>query len=111
MRASIVLLRRRGLRLVDGEHEPAVEGELTIGFAPNRKAGQPPLREASLTILQGASQTRVTALLPLFDARVVSLVDNVLTVTGIELNADSSSGVTRVSEHVQVWRCTLMCRH
>lgn len=107
MQASVVLKRRRGLRLLDSEIEPAVSGDLTIAF--EHRAGKASIKVAALTDYAGFSNTSRKMLVPLFDVRIVSLEGKVLTLSGIELSADPQNAM-RVSENIQVWECTLGVR-
>lgn len=105
MQASVVLKRRRGLRLLPDEIEPAVAGDLTVTLQhrPERAS----IKVANLIDYTSYSSTLRKILVPLFDARIVSLENNVLTISGIELSADAENAM-RVSENIQIWECTLL---
>lgn len=106
MWAHVQQLRRQGARLAEAELDPPVEGDLTIAFEDSKRAGRPPIRTANLQAPPtGLMQFRRGLLLPLFDARVLSLEGNVLRITGVELNG---GGGKPISEHVQIWRCSLI---
>lgn len=107
MWARVQLLRRQGARLEEAELDPPVEGELTIAFEESKRPGRPPIRVANLRAPPvGTQRFERGLLLPLFDARVMSLEGDVLRITGTELGHVDG----RTSEHVQIWRCTFVQR-
>ena len=104
MLVEVTLMRKHGLRLLEGELAPPVRGELGVSFQGTNPDDKRPLRVATLRSVQGVAEHRIDLLLPLFDPRIVSITDQRITLTGIELNSEAG----RVSEFVQVWRCRLV---
>lgn len=101
---DVVQLRTSGVRRRKIELQPPVRGHLVIDDdAGTSNSFKRPIRVAHLYQAIGVQQTRQDAMLPLFDAVVIRVEGEVITVTGIELA--STDG--RVAEHGQVWRCTL----
>ncbi|WP_128002208.1 MULTISPECIES: hypothetical protein [Piscinibacter] len=104
MLVDVVLLRDKGMRLRKGELQPAVRGELELGDdSGSGLSFKRPLRVARLYKRIGVQSQRQDALLPLFDARVIRVEDDTLTITGVELSSEGD----RISEFGQVWRCTV----
>lgn len=62
------------------------------------------MRQAGLYQQIGVQQTRQDVVKPLFDAQVIRIDGETITLTGIEL----ASAEGRVVESSQVWRCTLV---
>ena len=105
MLVDVVTLRARGVRLRKGEPPAPVRGHLVIeDDAGTSSSFKRPIRVVHLYQAIGVQQTRQDAMLPLFDATVIRIEGEVITVTGIEL----ASADGRVAEHGQVWRCTLV---
>jgi hypothetical protein len=108
VKASVTRLRRHGQRLKADAHDGPYVGDLRVDFEVNKKPGKPPRREAHLTAAQGTQGTTVDVVAPLFNVTLVSLVNNVITLTGIELHGVRVGEEMEVFEHVQIWRCTLL---
>ena len=105
MLVDVVRLRDGGMRLRQGELQPAERGELEITDDSGASLSfKRPVRVARLYKRIGVQAQRQDALLPLFEARVIRVEDETITITGVEL---SSTG-NRVSEVGQIWRCTLV---
>lgn len=105
MLVDVVRLRDGGMRLRQGELQPAVRGELEITDDTGTSLSfKRPVRVARLYRRIGVQQQRQDALLPIFDARVIRIEEDTITITGVEL----SSASNRVSEVGQIWRCTLV---
>lgn len=101
---DVVLLRSAGVRLRKGELPAAVRGHLVIeDEAGTSSSFKRPIRVAHLYQAIGVQQTRQDAMLPLFEATVIRIEGDVITLTGIELASEAG----RVAEHGQIWRCTL----
>lgn len=102
---DVVLLRSAGTRLRKGELPAPLRGHLVIeDDAGTSSSFKRPMRVAHLYHAIGVQQTRQDLLLPIFDAVVIRIEAEVITITGTEL----ASGDGRVAEHGQVWRCTLV---
>jgi hypothetical protein len=108
MKASITRLRRHGQRLKPESQDGPYVGELSVDFEVNKKPGKPPRREAHLVAAQGTQGTTVDVVSPLFNVTLVSMVNNIITLTGIELHGVRVGEDMEVFEHVQIWRCTLL---
>ena len=105
MLVDVVRLREGGMRLRQGELQPAVRGDLEINDdAGTALSFKRPVRMARLTNRIGVQQQRQDALLQIFDARVIRIEDDTLTIIGTELSSQGS----RVTECGQIWRCTLV---
>lgn len=105
MLVDVVTLRAKGVRLRKGELPAPVRGHLVIeDDAGTSSSFKRPIRVAHLYQAIGVQQTRQDAMLPLFDAAVIRIEGEVITLTGIELASEDG----RVAEHGQVWRCTLV---
>lgn len=104
MLVDVVRLRDQGVRLRKAELPAPVRGHLVIeDDASTSSSFKRPIRVAHLYQSIGVQLSRQDAMLPIFDAVVIRIEGEVVTVTGTEL----ASGGGRVAEHGQVWRCTL----
>ena len=106
MRHEVTCLREKGRRLRAGEKPLKHAGELTIRVEPSNLRDGLPRRMARLWALDkwSSGQNERDLLTPLYEPRIVSFVDGVLEIAGIELA--SSSGETHdMFEHHQIWRC------
>ena len=105
MLVDVVTLRAKGVRLRKGELPAPVRGHLVIEDDPGTATSfKRPIRVAHLYQAIGVQQTRQDVMLPIFDAAVIRIEGEVVTVIGTEL----ASADGRVAEHGQVWRCTLV---
>lgn len=108
MIVDVVMLRATGLRLRPSELAPAVRGDLVLADDDGHHTS---LKRATsvahlFNVGPGDPRYRGELLRPLFDARVIRIEGDTITVAGIELEA--SADTTRTSEHGQVWRCTVV---
>lgn len=109
MLVDVIRLRERGRRLRPKELAPAVRGHLQIETkAPMQTSFRRDVLCASLSAARGANGTMAGVLLPLADVRLLRVADGVLTLIGIELSAEPVEGGHRITESVQIWRCTLV---
>lgn len=107
MLVDLVLLRTDGLRLRTPELAPPVRGELELAHVDGRTTSfKRPTTVAHLYASQGVQQHRQDLVRPLFDARVVAIEGDLITLAGIELTP--SADTTRTYAHEQVWRCTVV---
>lgn len=105
MLVDVTLLRRAGLRLRKGELAAPARGHLALEDDPGTSNSfKRPLRVAHVYQAIGVQGTRQDVLKPLFDAVVIRIEAETITVAGLELA--SSEG--RVVESGQVWRCALV---
>lgn len=105
MLIDVVCLRARGVRLRKSELAAPVRGHLEVaddlGTALSFKR---PIRVAQLINRIGVQSTAQNSLKPLFDAKVIVVERDTITITGTELESEDG----RVREFGQVWRCTLV---
>jgi hypothetical protein len=105
MLVDVTLLRAKGVRLRKGELPAPARGHLVIEDDPGTASSfKRPVRVAHLYHAIGVQQTRQDLLLPIFDAVVIRIEAEVITITGTELASDGD----RVAENGQVWRCALV---
>lgn len=97
MKASVTLLRRKGMRLRPPELDPAIEGELSMYDWPSQNNFHRPVRCMEIKVAVG---TLMQARAVLFDPELIAVADGNLVFRGIEL--DTVDG--RVFEHEQIWR-------
>lgn len=97
MKATVTLLRRKGMRLRPTELDPAIEGELSLYDWPTANSFGRPVRCMEVKVPVGSL---MQAKAVLFDPELIAVVDGHLVFRGIEL--DTVDG--RVYEHEQIWR-------
>lgn len=97
MKATVTLLRRKGMRLRPTELDPAIDGELSLYDWPTANSFGRPVRCMEVKVPVGSL---MQAKAVLFDPELIAVVDGHLVFRGIEL--DTVDG--RVYEHEQIWR-------
>ena len=97
MKATVTLLRRKGMRLRPTELDPAIEAELSLYDWPTANSFGRPVRCMEVKVPVGSL---MQAKAVLFDPELIAVVDGHLVFRGIEL--DTVDG--RVYEHEQIWR-------
>jgi hypothetical protein len=97
MKATVTLLRRKGMRLRPAELDPAIVGELSLYDWPTANSFGRPVRCMEVKVPVGSL---LQAKAVLFDPELIAVVDSHLVFRGIEL--DTVDG--RVFEHEQIWR-------
>lgn len=108
MLVDLVRLRAGGLRLRPSELEDPLRGLLVLrDDGGTHSSFKRPIRVAHLYQVVPTWKDGLQDLTkPLFDAEVIRVEDDVITITGVEL--ESTTGGERVYEHGQVWRCTVV---
>jgi len=108
MLVDLVKIRAGGLRLRQSELEEPIRGELVLlDDTGTHLSFKRPMKVAHLfQPTAGWQDGRQDATKPLFDAQVLRIEGDVITITGLEL--ESTTGGERVYEHAQVWRCTVV---
>ena len=108
MWCRVTRLRKHGVRLRPSELDQPIEGDLLIrAEGDGRTSFARPVLEAHLRRPQGVSQMMVDVMLPIFDARLIGVDGQTLTLIGTELSTQPD---LRVIESVQVWRCEVLAR-
>lgn len=93
------------MRLKPNERDQPACGILCVEVEPSSRPNGLPMRVAKLVAWHGVPSFRTSVLQSLYDPKLVRLNEQgVIDLVGIEL--DGGVDLHRISEHIQVWRCT-----